>query len=336
MKPRTTSNTLEATLAAAEAECAAHGLRLCTSTELNQEWCCATGCGMDNVRVWAADRCTDLGTNTSRRQWAAERNSPRPAVGECTATSPDDAVQVVRTKHGFHMAIYKADDGVSSQVRAHGTFERGLFSLLLPFAEPETKPPFSTWFVDIGANLGWWSFRMASRGHAVVAFEPFASNLRLQNLTRCLNPDLAVRITTHEHGLSDRHAKCRLYQRPKGGAANYGDTHTVCSHPSETQASTLETRAMVVLGSTHVKRLDDVVSPALLAARKVVKMDVEGYEALVIGGAERFLTEGQPPVAMLIEVSHNQSSFTRHLAKLGYERLESHGNNFLYRKKRFP
>ena len=98
---------------------------------------------------------------------------------------------------------------------------------------------------------------------------------------------------------------------------------------------------MVVLGSTHVKRLDDVVSPALLAARKVVKMDVEGYEALVIGGAERFLTEGQPPVAMLIEVSRNQSSFTRHLAKFGYERVESYGNNFLYRQvwapqKRFP
>ena len=60
--------------------------------------------------------------------------------------------------------------------------------------------------------------------------------------------------------------------------------------------------------------------------------DVEGYEALVIGGAERFLTEGQPPVAMLIEVSGNQIAFTRLMAKFEYQRLETprSGNNILY------
>jgi hypothetical protein len=64
----------------------------------------------------------------------------------------------------------------------------------------------------------------------------------------------------------------------------------------------------------------------------VVKMDVEGYEALVIGGAERFLTEGQPPVAMLIEVSGNEIAFTHLMAKFEYQRLETprSDNNFLY------
>lgn len=274
LRPRTTINTLKATLAEAEAECAAHGLRLCTSTELEQEWCCATGCGMDHVRVWAADRSVCRGTNISRgHEWATERWVPRAAVSKCTAARPDDdAVVVVRTKHAFHMAVYKRNDGVSSKVREQGTFERDLFSLLLPFAEPEGYTASGTLFVDIGANLGWWSFRMASRGHAVVAFEPFASNLRLQNLTRCLNPHLAARINTLAHGLSDRPASCRLYQLRRGANANFGDTHTVCSHPSETQASTLEARGMMVLGTTHAKRLDDVVSTAMLAARKVVKM----------------------------------------------------------------
>ena len=239
LKPRTSINTLKATLAEAEAECEAHGLRLCTSTELEQEWCCATGCGMDHVRVWAADRSVCRANISRGHEWATERRVPRAAVSKCTAARPDDAVVVVRTKHAFQIAVYKTGDGVSRKVQEQGTFERDLFSLLLPFAEPEGYTASGTLFVDIGANLGWWSFRMASRGHAVVSFEPFASNLRLQNLTRCLNPHLAARINSLAHGLSDRPASCRLYQLRRGYNANFGDTHTVCSHPSETQASTL-------------------------------------------------------------------------------------------------
>ena len=44
-----------ATLAEAQAECQARGLRLCNRTEL--QLCCKTGCRLDNARVWTADEC---------------------------------------------------------------------------------------------------------------------------------------------------------------------------------------------------------------------------------------------------------------------------------------
>lgn len=52
----------------------------------------------------------------------------------------------------------------------------------------------------------------------------------------------------------------------------------------------------------------------------------------MIGGAKRFLSEGRPPVAMLVEVGGNEIAFTRLMTKFEYQRLETprSGNNFLY------
>lgn len=52
-EPKLGTNGLSTTAAAAAAECAARGWRLCARSELGQ--CCKTGCGMDRLMVWTRE-----------------------------------------------------------------------------------------------------------------------------------------------------------------------------------------------------------------------------------------------------------------------------------------
>ena len=90
-----------------------------------------------------------------------------------------------------------------------------------------------TVFVDVGSNVGWYTFHMA-RTHQVEAFEPFLKNLQLQNPTRCLHPDIAQNIRPssvwaleHDEALRIINTRSifKLHQIP---TVNHGDTHTAC------------------------------------------------------------------------------------------------------------
>ena len=129
----------------------------------------------------------------------------------------------------FAMAIYGKGDIVSSTIERGGSWETKATDSLNPYVRPDTV------FVDIGANIGWYTFVMAARNHSVVAFEPFAKNVELQKTTLCLNPKLAQRVTQIPHGLAESEQQCDLVQVP---SVNFGDTHSVCGTPEEVAART--------------------------------------------------------------------------------------------------
>ena len=56
------------------------------------------------------------------------------------------------------------------------------------------------------------------------------------------------------------------------------------------------------LGTSIVRRLDDVASPRLVNARKVMKIDIEGHEYEMLLGARKFLCAPMAPVAIFMEV----------------------------------
>jgi len=83
-------------------------------------------------------------------------------------------------------------------------------------------------FVDVGANLGWFSLVMAAAGYEDIhAIEPFGSNVRLLKLSLCLNgPEFSKRVTIHQVGLDVKSKrKCEMWSQP---TVNYGDTHSIC------------------------------------------------------------------------------------------------------------
>mgnify|MGYP002878530285 CR=1 FL=1 len=56
------------------------------------------------------------------------------------------------------------------------------------------------------------------------------------------------------------------------------------------------------LGTSIVRRLDDVASPRLVNARKVMKIDIEGHEYEMLLGARKFLCAPMAPVAIFMEM----------------------------------
>lgn len=218
-------------------------------------------------------------------------------------------------------ACYRRGDIVCSTIRSTRTWEHDVLTALRPHMTPRTV------FVDVGSNVGWYAYTVA-QSHDVVAFEPFHKNLLLQNATRCLQPDRAARVRLLPYGLSDRAQTCDLFQQED---VNHGDTHTVCT---DAQRAAFSRKGYKRLGRASYARLDDVAWPALLAAEKVVKVDIEGHEYDMLRGATRFLAEGTPPRAWYVEVfqlGDRKAKVVDLFRANGYElRSAPAANNYLF------
>jgi FkbM family methyltransferase len=158
--------------------------------------------------------------------------------------------------------------------------------------------------VDVGANEGIYSGRMAQLCPRVHCFEPipwFAAALRQK---------LPASVIIHECALSNR--------------AGTGELRIPYHDQTEMHGtSTLETDNPLP-GSTHIKqvtcrlaRLDDIIDEPV----GFVKIDVEGHELAVLEGAEQILREHRPVLLIESEKRHNhtapESIFT-FLAARGY------------------
>ena len=212
------------------------------------------------------------------------------------------------------LAVFDRPDVVSNRLsqRAH-TFEPAEIAAFARLLRP------STVVLDIGANIGWWTFNFATT-HAVHAFEPNPSNLALQALSRCLNPHLAQRITTYPVGLYNRArpARCELHSH----RFNLGNTHALCGTPNEILEAKMKMRKTLELrGNVEMRMLDTLVPEWLLHADKIVKLDVEGSEQVALMGATHLLTHGSPPRALFMEITFYKGTKRREL----YQFLERHG-----------
>ena len=208
-------------------------------------------------------------------------------MGDSTCPLPPRSVFFPSTLGPF--ACYTGGDIVCDTIRRTQKWEMEVLDALYPYMTPNTT------FVDIGSNVGWYSLA-AARTNRVESFEPFSSNLLLQNASFCKHPSLSSRIVLHPFGLSDKERRCDLYQIP---SINFGDTHAACDPE---QIRRLRENGYMKLGESNMRRLDDVASSSLLNAEKVVKIDIEGHEYEMLLGAKKFFCTKERPNAVYVEV----------------------------------
>ncbi len=168
--------------------------------------------------------------------------------------------------------------------------------------------------VDAGAHIGFFTVQMAALVGAagrVYAFEPLDANADL------LERSIA------ENRFADRVVLRRAAVGDRSGAANL-------TYPEET----LNTGGAYLLREGTAPLTDNLVSPVPLVALddlplerpvRLIKMDVEGAEPLIVRGAARLLAEDRP--AILAEVHATQldrvcgvpaGRFLAEMADLGY------------------
>jgi len=226
----------------------------------------------------------------------------------------------------FRLAVRARDDVVSSELlRGSKGFEETEMAAFGALMRPHTV------VLDIGSNIGWWTFKLATE-YEVHSFEPFPANLALQNLSKCLNVGLADNIVTYPVGLYKKEpARCEMYS----SAENLGDTHTVCGSDDELQSKRGGTmKGLHLRGSAEMRVLDNLVPLRIFEADKIIKIDVEGSELLALRGATRLLTSGRPPRAILIEVVWFRNTARKELYQFldsyGYMPVQRIGYNFIF------
>lgn len=153
--------------------------------------------------------------------------------------------------------------------------------------------------VDAGANVGLYSLPLAARFDRVLAFEP---NATLVSDLVAANPGT---IEIHTVGLSDRRAQTTLYVPVRG--------QVVLSGWGSLNPNNLPDRTAVRLVAVEVTTLDSFG----LDCVDFLKIDVEGHEAEVLGGAHETIARCRPRI--LIEVKPGNEARVRDiLSTLGY------------------
>ena len=162
----------------------------------------------------------------------------------------------------FLMDIYNFID---RQIEAHGTYEE---DLILPFID-DVKQIGCEYFLDIGANLGLYSLRIATSipNISVLAFEPDLRNFSQLQANIFLN-ELEDKVRAERIALSDKDGETRFHR-----------------HESENRGRSKITDNGDLMVLT--KRIDDFLP--FSGKRVAIKIDVEGHELNVIRGAENFL-----------------------------------------------
>lgn len=154
-------------------------------------------------------------------------------------------------------------------------------------------------FFDVGANIGFMTLlgsRLVGDAGTVVAFEPLSENREL--LERNLQANGRSNYLVVPLALSDECGTAEMVLDHGGGRAGFMGVEREGHKLLEVETATLDS-------------LD-------LPAPDVVKIDVEGAEARVLGGMRRLLREHGP--VLIVEIHGEQETPVREvLAEVGYQ-----------------
>lgn len=201
----------------------------------------------------------------------------------------------------------RPDDAIGQSLDVFGIYDLALSETLWRLVENgETV-------VDIGANIGYTAALMASRvGGAgrVICFEPHPETYQelLHNARRVERFLQGVRVECFQVALSDKPGDVTLLE-PPGFRQSSGSARVV--HQKESCERGLRVAAA---------RLDDTM--ANVASIGVMKIDVEGYEAHVLSGAQQLLRERRFRDIVFEELGGYPSPASELLERAGYRIFE--------------
>lgn len=153
-------------------------------------------------------------------------------------------------------------------------------------------------FVDVGANVGLFSASLFDKFNKVVCFEPSPSSFRALAETCALNP--AVDCELHNLGMGDSSGVLWF--------ENQLDFSTTSRFVEKEGENTIK---------VPVDTLDHVLGTRFPSL--VLKIDVEGYEAKVFGGADRLFGEQRVKLVMFERLGRtNLENVRKFLEERGY------------------
>jgi FkbM family methyltransferase len=195
-------------------------------------------------------------------------------------------------RHGYAFAAPDGDD-IGEFMRSGGhPYEHDLLRTLAPFVRPHAA------VVDVGANIGNHAlFFAVVREASVHAFEP--NPVAREWLRRNMELNRIGHIYVHDQALSDENGRASIVSDGTLG----------------------ETRAIRDAGGAiEVCRLDDFRFAHEMRIA-VLKIDVEGAEEQVLGGADRTIRDHRPLIAVEARDRAARTTLDALLGQYRYRRL---------------
>lgn len=177
----------------------------------------------------------------------------------------------MQTNKGFTLEFPPDFDFVAQDIQKYGFWERRTTE----FIEDNLKP--GQVFIDVGAQVGYYSILAARIGARVHAFEPSTANRKY--LEKNIADNAAQNITVYPYALSDINGSAHLYN---------GKT------PGENS----------LLGSGEGEIVETVRFDKLDITPDMIKIDVEGAEKQVLLGMSKVLY-AEKPIILIIEDWYN-------------------------------
>jgi FkbM family methyltransferase len=229
----------------------------------------------------------------------------RGLVGPWAVTLADGKL-LVHTLHSNLMVVDSTDLIITPQLVVYRQWEPELTRLFYNSFRSDTV------FVDIGANIGYFTLLAGSRIHAggagrVIAIEPNPECCALIERSLVMNWSMCP-IALHKVAVGAETGEVWLAS-PADRAAN--------AHLSYDEAETGERKFRV-----PIQPLDALVPEGL--AVDILKVDVEGHELSVFKGARRTLAQS-PNIRVIMEWSQEQMREAGVSPQAMQEELRSHG-----------
>jgi FkbM family methyltransferase len=209
--------------------------------------------------------------------------------------------RLIRCRQGFRMQV-NLSDWLGRHVYVTGEYEPPVARLVQTLLRPGDV------FIDVGANIGFFSLlasKVVGSAGRVLAFEPDPQTRRCLDANVRLNN--ARNVTVHEQALSDRLEMVPFHLAPR-------------DHTGLSSFRCLDSETGFI--SVQAGPLEAFVHE--LAGVRLVKIDVEGAESLVLRGMDSLLRRERPDIIIEItdgflrELGSSAAALQQQLRDLGY------------------
>jgi FkbM family methyltransferase len=178
---------------------------------------------------------------------------------------------------------------------------------------------------DIGAHVGVFEcLWLAAGGEGVTAFEPLPYNARLVSAVIARNQ--LARVKLLEVAVSDEdHSTAVIADESSVSTSSMACLTSIRSAVERLDAARFRNATVTAVAA---RRLDTLRTAHQLPSPAVIKIDVEGAEALVIGGALQTIDDASPAIVCELHSVDAAVAVSVELSRLGYT------PNLLFHQKR--
>lgn len=223
---------------------------------------------------------------------------------------------------GIPVQLYTLENcRISNHLRRGRPWEPHMHAIFQKYIKPTSV------VIECGCHIGTHTVKMASMCSKLYGFEPMPTTFEVLKKNITLNN--LNNVILHKKGVADKEGTTKYSWIPADNPGGSGLENNPMGKPSWIESTTENIEVeLTTIDSLNLEKLD------------FMKVDVEGYEILVIKGAMNTIQRCRPVISMEVWKDHNNGvdlQYTKETFKdlldLGYSVQNISGPDFLFTPK---